>query len=225
METQNNKTLVGVLVLFIILTLAFGGYIVYNKVIAKPNSIVAEQNNNTENRDNQNEIKTDTSDSISILDAVNYTDSYYNLFKVKLPKITGVDSKTITELNETILNEVLPRTYAHAICHAEAEDDCMNKGSTVNYSYAIKNNIVAIYIYSSVPNGANAMPASGDGLFYYNYFYDILNDKTLNLGDATEKMGITDIDGANTYNDLNNVCSSMIIKGDAITVDYMEGGC
>lgn len=209
MKLQNNRIIAVTLVIFTILTILLGGYIVYDKVITKPN-------NNAESK---------SDDSISVSDAVNYTDTYYNLFKVKLPKIEGINSKTVTEINEKILNDVLPRTYAHVICHAEGEDNCMDKGSTVNYSYAVKNNIVAIYVYSSVPNGANAMSASGDGLFYYNYFYDISNDKVLNLGEAAEKMGITDIDGASTYEDLNNVCSSMIIEGDTITLDYMEGGC
>ena len=226
METKNNKTIVGILVLFVISTLLLGGYIIYDKIITKPENNSVEQNNsNGIEKGNQNSQTQVSNDTISVLDAVNYTDDYYKLFKVKLPKIVGANSQVLSKLNDTILNEVLPRTYGHAVCHAEMEDDCMNKGSTVDYSYIVKNNVVAIYIYSSVPDGANAMPASGNGLFYYNYFYDITNDKSLSLGEAAERMNITDIDGANTYSDLNNVCSSMIIKGDTITIDYMEGGC
>ena len=226
METKKNKSFGGILAVFVILTLLLGGYIIYDKIMTKPENNVVEHNNSNETaKENQNSQTPVSSNTISVLDAVNYTDSYYKLFKVKLPKIVGTNSQIISKLNDTILNEVLPRTYGHAVCHAVMGNDCMNKGSTVDYNYIIKNNIVAIYIYSSVPDGAKAMPASGGGLFHYNYFYDITNDKTLSLGEAAEKMNITDIGGASTYNDLNNVCSSMIIKGNTIIVDYMEGGC
>ena len=39
------------------------------------------------------------------------------------------------------------------------------------------------------------------------------------------KMNITDVDGANKYNDLNNVCCSVIIKNNNITIGHMKDGC
>ncbi len=185
------------LAVFAILTFILSGYTIYDKILK------------TEN------------EAISIADAVNYTDGYYNIFNVKLPKIVGKNSKNISKLNDTILNEVLPSTYGHVACHAILDNECMNEGSTVDYRYIIKNNVVAIYVYSSVPNGAKAVPATGDGLFKYNYFYDIKNDKILTFDEAAIKMGIT----LNYDRDIENACHYMTINKDMETVEVINFGC
>ena len=185
------------LAVFAILTFILSGYTIYDKILK------------TEN------------EAISIADAVNYTDGYYNIFNVKLPKIVGKNSKNISKLNDTILNEVLPSTYGHVACHTILDNECMNEGSTVDYRYIIKNNVVAIYVYSSAPNGAKAVPATGDGLFKYNYFYDIKNDKILTFDEAAIKMGIT----LNYDRDIENACHYMTINKDMETVEVINFGC
>lgn len=210
---KKNTGLVVLVVVLALLVVGLGGFIIYDKALSKDNKITENDNNKNENINDNN---------ISVENSVDYVDEYYKLFNVKLPKIVG-NTKKIDELNNKILNDILPRTYSHSICHAMMEDNCMNKGSSVDYKYLIKDNIVIIYIYSFVPDGGTSVPASGGGLFFYNYFYDIENDNILNISEAAEKLGIKDLDGANTYDDLINGCSSIIIENDNLVVDYNEG--
>ena len=85
----------------------------------------------------------------------------------------------------------------------------MDKGSSVDYEYLIKENIVIIYINSFVPEGVHSAPAAGSGQFSANYFYDITNDRILTLDEGTDKLNIKDS---------IHWCSSMIIENNQIFV-------
>ena len=137
-----------------------------------------------------------SSANISVEDAINYTDNYYHLFKIKLPRIVG-NTNTIKELNQKILNEVLPKTYTDIVMHAQVSES-LDKGSTCEYKYIIKNNILVLYIYTSIPEGGTGIPASGDGI-NSSYFYDIEHDKILTQSEAANKLSLS-LSGLTTRN-------------------------
>jgi len=174
-------------------------------------------NNVTNNEQNSNEVK--------VVDALDYTDNYYHMFKVKLPMITG-NKPNALKLNKAILDEVLPRTYSGPIVYAITEGEQVNKGFITDYNYTIRNNIIMIYVKASVPEGGNAIATSGSGLYRYSYFYDITNDKILTkLGDIAKLMELTDIGGAPNYESLNdNFCSEITIEDGKIKVYYDPSG-
>lgn len=174
-----------------------------NKIDSLNNKNTIIQNEKTEiKNDNTNNIETSTnieSKDISVVDAVNYVDSYSKKFKVKLPRIVG-NTITIENLNLKILNEVLPSTYIHVAAHlasANTEYVFMDKGSTFDYSYVIKNDVLIIHIYSTVPEGGTTLSASGDGLNSYSYYYDITNDKILSVSEVSDKLNLS-LDGLKT---------------------------
>lgn len=166
-------------------------------VLNNKNSSQSESINN-KIKDTNKDIQSskNEADNISVADAVNYSDGYYQLFKVKLPKIVG-NTKTIDELNAKILNEVLPKTYSDVAAHTEVKS-AMDKGSMYDYKYIIKNNILIIYIYSSVPEGGSVIPATGGGLESISYYYDITNDKILSIGEAAKALGLS-LNGIEAY--------------------------
>ena len=148
--------------------------------------------------------------SITVEDAVNYTDSYYSMFKVKLPKVTG-NTKAIQELNQKILNEVLPRTYSEVISHAMIPET-LDKGSTYDYQYLIKNDILLIYIKCSAPAGSTLSNSLPD----FAYYYDIANDKILTISEAASKTGL--ISAENTPEDLNRYI--IIIENNELKLQF-----
>ena len=82
---------------------------------------------------------------------------------------------------------------------------------TFDYKNIIKNNILVIYIYSSIPEGGSGSPQSGGGLQEFSYYYDIVNDKILKLLEAASKLSLnlnvlTTLDGTsiNSYDELEN---------------------
>lgn len=216
MEKRKNTGLIILIVILSLLVIILGGVIIYDKVLTTNLNI------EPENKVDNNE-ETNVNYNISVEDSVNYIDSYYKKFSVKLPKIIGETDK-INEINTKILNDILPRTYDYPICYTENPDYCVDKGTSVDYKYIIKDDILIIYIYASVPEGGHAVPASGDGLIHKNYFYDIKNDSLLTLSEAAEKLNITDLDGANSYDDLIDNCSWMRIEDDELSI-YYNAGC
>ncbi len=218
-ELNNKKSNISTVIIIVLLAV-IAGLCFY---IACDKGLIFNDNNNNEQIDNNDNVNNETNDNtandgeignntnISVTDAVNYIDDYYKEFKVKLPKIVG-NSKNIDELNTKILNEVLPRTYSHPACRAQTNESsftCMDKGSTIDYLYLTKNNVLVLYIYSKVPEGGTAMPASGGGLFKYTYFYDIENEKTLTMTEAAIKLNV----------DLNKGdCSYIIIENKQLKV-------
>jgi len=188
--------------IIIMLVLAIIGIVYYykvmpinnleNKEIYTPNASI----NNTEVNSIKNNEQTNNTATITVEDAVNYVDGYYRLFKVKLPKVVG-NTDTIEKLNLKILNEVLPFTYADVVCHAETDKTAMDKGSIYDYKYSIDNNILVIYVFSTVPEGGSVIPATGGGLNYFSYHYDIINDKILSVGETAEILKL-ELEGLKT---------------------------
>jgi len=223
--------MIGLIVVLAIALIASVGYIIYDYSNEKSNSYEAnntEKQNNQENKldksdpneSNKSEASSLDKDAISVTDATSFTAD--EVFKVTLPKING-NTKTIQTLNKQILNEALPRTYGYVTCRQNMQS-CMNKGATIDYGYVIKNQVVALDVRSTIPEDGVPVPASGGGLFEYNYFYDITSDKLLKLGEAAQKMGITDLDGAKSYDDLNNSFSYMKIENGQAKITFSEQG-
>lgn len=142
-----------------------------------------------------NDVDVSKTNTISIIDAVNYTEGYYNLFKVKLPKIVG-NTDTIVELNQKILNEVLPKTYEDVIAHAEIPES-YNKGTTVEYKYIIKNDVLVLYIYSVIPKDSVIPGRSGNPGIGVSYYYDVAKDKIITISEAANKLSLS-LDGVYT---------------------------
>lgn len=67
-----------------------------------------------------------------------------------------------------------------------SEDDVTN--IDISYKSIIKNDIVNILVTTKM----DPWNASGSGISYYNYFYDIKNDKILTATESLEKNGYTD---------------------------------
>lgn len=145
--------------------------------------------------DDEKSSKNETN-NISVVDALNYSAGYYNLFKVKLPRIVG-NTNVIEKLNLKILNEILPLTYENVLSHAVTDFTAMDKGSICDYKYSIDNNILIIYIFSTVPEGGSVSPETGGGLYYRSYHYDIVNDKILSVGETAELLKL-ELEGLKT---------------------------
>ena len=127
-----------VVTMLVLIVLGLVGFIVYDKVM------LDDENCDKVVCDNKCDDKTEVDDKennekvkIEVKDAVNYVDSYYKMFNVRLPKIVG-NSSNIDKLNDQILNKVLPETYSDIQCHAE-NASCYSKGTITNYQYVIKN--------------------------------------------------------------------------------------
>lgn len=234
-ENKSFKVSLGIVVcMFVILILIMALAVVYylgvvknnqkildltdeiNSLKSKNNIIQADKDNDCKNtiqtekdndKNNDNELNEIKSNDISVVDALDYSDGYYQLFKVKLPKIVG-NTETIEKLNFKMLNEILPLTYCDVVTYSDTRDTeevSMDKGSIYNYRYAIENDILIIYIYSSVPEGGSVMPASWSGLNSKGYYYDISNDEILTIGEAASKLEL-DLDGLETI-DHNSITS------------------
>lgn len=134
--------------------------------------------------DNENDVKVNT--GVNVVDAINTTSKYFahstsNNIKIVIPKIVG-NGKNIEVLNKTILDEII----SYMIVPLGSEDDVAN--IDVSYKSIIKNDIVNILVTTKM----DPWNASGNGISYYNYFYDIKNDKVLTATESLEKNGYTD---------------------------------
>ena len=98
------------LIIYIISALFLAGCNTNQDILLENNGDQNQENvQNTENNNNEENLNVPSA-NFTVEDAVNYTDAYYHLFKVRLPKVVG-NTNTINELNYKILNEVLPMTY------------------------------------------------------------------------------------------------------------------
>lgn len=132
----------------------------------------------------ENDLK--LNNNINVVDALNVIPKYFahsasNNIKIVIPKIAG-NGKNIESLNKTILDEVI----SYAIVPLGSEDDVTN--IDISYKSIIKNDIVNILVTTKM----DPWNASGSGISYYNYFYDIKNDKILTATESLEKNGYTD---------------------------------
>lgn len=94
-------------------------------------------------------------------------------------------------------------------------------------NYECKFNIIYEY---AVVNGVVAVKVSQESDFSYPWkwyhFYDVKNDKILEMGDAMRLMGVTDLGGAKNYEDLNNDCSDLrITNHNKVTINKYVAEC
>ena len=77
-----------------------------------------------------------------------------------------------------------------------------------------------------MPEGGSTMPATARGLNYFSYYYDIVNDKILSIGETAKALnleleGIETAEGnkINTYDELEKYNYIMKIDGNKIEVE------
>ena len=198
MKKLNNKGQAFTTVLVVILLIISMGslaYIIYDKVVTKDNNQKPDNTgNNTTVVNKEVKVETATEYEYKNNDAV---------FKVKLPKIVnGGEASQI--LNKKILDEILKHVPSDVLCN-ETMSPCFNKGLTTTYEYLVKNDVVALYIYTVLPEGGKGAPASGNGLYNDIYFYNIKTDKIIEkYSEAARLMEVQDLGLAKDYDDLDN---------------------
>lgn len=84
----------------------------------------------------------------------------------------------------------------------------------ISYDYAVINGVVVFK--------ATQKREGQDYQISYYYYYDVKHDEILNMGDAMRLMGVTDLGGAKSYEDLNNGCSTLTITNhNKVTIKYV----
>ncbi len=123
---------------------------------------------------------------VSVIDATSISPQYFGLsstdkIKITLPKIIGgkVNAET---LNKEILDEVMNKSVV-ILGYSTNENTDLN----VSYKSLIKNDIVYILIIVKTNSLNNTLTS-----FYYNYFYDIKNDKIITATESLDKNGYND---------------------------------
>lgn len=123
---------------------------------------------------------------VSVIDATSISPQYFGLsstdkIKITLPKIIGgkVNAET---LNKEILDEVMNKSVV-ILGYSKNENTDLN----VSYKSLIKNDIAYILIIVKTNSLNNTLTS-----FYYNYFYDIKNDKIITATESLDKNGYTD---------------------------------
>ena len=58
------------------------------------------------------------------------------------------------------------------------------------------------------------------------FFYDVKNDEIIKMGDAMRLMGVTDLGGAKSYEDLNKGCGKLTITNhNKVTISNYRDQC
>lgn len=123
---------------------------------------------------------------VSVIDATSISPQYFGLsstdkIKITLPKIIG-GKVNVETLNKEILDEVMNKSVV-ILGYSTNENTDLN----VSYKSLIKNDIVYILIIVKTNSLSNTLTS-----FYYNYFYDIKNDKIITAIESLDKNGYTD---------------------------------
>ena len=135
--------------------------------------------------------------------ALSVVKKYHYLLNIT-DNINITDESIVKIQNKKILDEVLVRATRATLCNVEVTS-CFNKGLTTTYEYLVKNDVVALYIYTVLPEGGKGQPASGNGLYKYIYFYNIKTDKIIEkYSEAARLMEVQDLGIAKNYDDLDN---------------------
>ena len=88
----------------------------------------------------------------------------------------------------------------------------------ISYDYAVINGVVVFK--------ATQKREGQDYQISYYYYYDVKHDEILNMGDAMRLMGVTDLGGAKSYEDLNNSCSDLTITNhNKVTINKYVAEC
>lgn len=174
MKKGKNVNLILIILLLVLLCVA--GVFIYmwykNKNISSPKcESTNEANINSE---------------VSVIDATSISPQYFGLsstdkIKITLPKIIG-GKVNVETLNKEILDEVMNKSVV-ILGYSTNENTDLN----VSYKSLIKNDIVYILIIVKTKSLSNTLTS-----FYYNYFYDIKNDKIITATESLDKNGYTD---------------------------------
>lgn len=139
-----------------------------------------------------------SNDKVNVVDAVNTISKYFvtdsrNKIKIVIPKIIGGGDNS-EKLNKKILDDIISIIMRpiDGECNTDENHIGCESGDiadiNVKYKSLVKNDIVSILVIVEL----YPWVASGDGIFEYNYFYDVKNDKIITATEALEKDGYTD---------------------------------
>lgn len=184
MEVKKNVNIVLIILLIISLCAAGGfGYMWYKgKNVSCPKC--------------EDKVFDDKSnDKVNVVDAVNTISQYFgtdsrNKIKIVIPKIIGGGDNS-EKLNKKILDNVISSIMRPIEAYTPGKERLENgdvANINVKYKSLVKNDIVSILIIIEL----DPWNASGGGIFQYNYFYDVKNDKIITATEALEKDGYTD---------------------------------
>lgn len=221
MKNVKSNTMIGVLIgILSIISLVSVGYIIYDKFIKEEEFIENGGNNQTNEGNENNNVVAD----VKVVDGINYIDSYYKQIKVTIPEINS-NATNAKKLNKQMSEEILKDTYR---CAATIEtygeyDDFGSKDYIIDYEYIIKNNIIVIYATNTY---GDLRMGSGDGVYRYNYFYDIEKDRILSWGEALPLIGYTKDDltklEVTSFEEIDTGCSYYEIKNGTGTLKYIS---
>ena len=198
MLKRNNKILMGILIIFILLCIGLGVYFLFKN----DNNIDDSSNQNINKNDNiVKEVSVTNNDQLTIKET--------NI-SIIVPKIVngGANSDKINEEIENFINNNVSKNLDMVL------------SVKVNYSYVKINDVIAIDI--NVLYGR--WPGSGSNDKHYNIFYHVNNDEKLDASNAARIMQIKDLGGASSYDDLNT-CTDFIINDNTITIKYYGEEC
>lgn len=106
-------------------------------------------------------------------------------------------------------------------CQANGgKEECNDCEYSVKSEYAVVNGIVTINIsyYMQDKKVLKFVPTY--------FFYDVKNDEIIKMGDAMRLMGVTDLGGAKSYEDLNKGCGNLTITNhNKVTISNYRDQC
>lgn len=205
-----------ILILIIILLLILLGVVFYLGFIEKPAN-TKNENLNTENQteevsENEETPIVEETKKVIVVDGVDIKIEDHDYWRsvckmyIKIPQILN-GGENLSSLNQKMIEDIFKKSYClpEDSSSFESYEEYQKQASQVirvTYKYKTINNIITI-ITEFDRKGVN--DEAYDGHFSFTYFYDIKNDKELEMYQALPLMGytLTDIKkvGANSFND------------------------
>lgn len=184
MENSKSKgsLITGILIgVLLVISLVSTGYIVYDKFIKEEEVIENNNGNNNDSNTNEEEIVVDY---VNIKKQVKYVgrclvDAKTIEIDVKLPMLN------IKSANADKLNKMIQNDFNDIVLEAN-KDETTIAILNAYYDYVIKEDVVYFFV-----DGANFIGCASGASRDKNYFYDIKNDKILNMEEAFKKAGYT----------------------------------
>lgn len=200
MLKRNNKILMGILIIFILLCIGLGVYFLFKN------------DNNIDDSSNQNINK--NNNDVKVIEILNYSDNKQfggKELKIsyRIPYITSVKNNALLINNKIMQDFILLNNYGGLM----ANPDIDRYNVDVSYASIIKNNIVVI---------ERKITFEGEIARNY-YFYDISNDKILEAKDAVKILEIKDLKTAKSYDEL--YCATFDITSSDITIREVNYPC
>ena len=197
---KNNKILVTFLIIFVIISLLLGSYIIYKEYFkdSKCDNIKIVKNEKTGNVEKIEEMevkKEKMEEEIKKAESNNYVIDLVNIKKepkyvgtcnldprkgnidIKLPKI-NIDTANAKKLNNLIQTDYKKE---YEISSKDETDIAFIDSS---YKYVVRNNIIFLYVESTLNKGCGTGSTT-----HKNYYFDIKNDKILTTEEGFKKAG------------------------------------